>query len=76
MNGRNSIAESRPNSNGVTFNVVAAISGSAAGVICVPKTLMVSAVHSFTKSRWRKRLRLASVTWASGERWGEVSTLA
>jgi hypothetical protein len=65
MNGRNSIAPRRPNSNGVTFSVVAAISGSASSVIWVPKTLIVSAVHSFTKSRWRRRLRLVSVTEAS-----------
>ena len=58
MNGRNSIVVSRPNSNGVTSSVVAAISGSASWVIAVPKTLMVSAVQSLRKSGWRRRLRV------------------
>ena len=61
MNGRNSIVVSRPNSNGVTSSVVAAISGSASWVIALPKTEIVSAVHSLRKSGWRRRLRLGAV---------------
>ena len=44
------------------------MSGSASKLICVPNRLIVSAVHSFTKSRWRKRLRLASDTGPPRER--------
>ena len=50
MNGRNSIVVSRPNSNGVTFSAVAAISGRASWVIALPKTEIVSAVQSLRKS--------------------------
>ena len=57
MNGRNSIVVSRPNSNALTWSTVAAISGSASWVIAVPKTEIVSAVHSFRKSGWCSRLR-------------------
>ena len=68
MNGRNSIVESSPNSNGVTFRVVAAMIGRASSVTWVPNWLIVSADQSFTKSGWRKRLRLrgsgAAVTGA------------
>ena len=46
------------------------MSGIASNVTCVPNWLIVSAVHSFRKSGWRKRLRLASDTGASRERWG------
>ena len=49
MNGRNSIVVSRPNSNGVTSSVVAAISGRASWVIALPKTEIVSAVHSYER---------------------------
>ena len=45
----------------LTWRTVAAISGSASWVIAVPKTEIVSAVHSFRKSGWWSRLRRGSV---------------
>jgi hypothetical protein len=62
MNGRNSIVPSKANSNGVTLSVVAAMIGRASNVTCVPNWLIVWADQSFTKSGWRRRLRLASDT--------------
>src|SRR5919204_4630562 len=57
MNGRNSTVASRPTSNALAFNSRMAISGRPSSVTCVPSWLMVSAVHSFMKSRCRNRLR-------------------
>ncbi len=55
MNGRNSIVPSSPNSNGVTCRSVAAMSGIARPLTWLPNWLMVSAVHSRTKSGFRSR---------------------
>ncbi len=74
MNGRNSIVVSRPNSNALTWSTVAAISGSASWVIAVPKTEIVSAVHSFRKSGWCSRLRRGWVIDASSV--GSVRSVA
>ena len=57
MNGAISTVLSSPNSSAVTWRTVAAISGTASCVICVPKTETVSAVQSLRKSGWRSRLR-------------------
>ena len=56
MNGRNSIVVSRPNWNGVTLRVVAAMIGRASWVIAEPKTETVSAVQSLRKSGCRSKL--------------------
>ncbi len=60
MNGRNSIVPSRATSNGVASSRMTATSGIASRLTCVPNWLMVSAVHSRTKSR------VAAARWPEG----------
>ena len=54
MNGRNSIVPSRATSNGEAPRSVTATSGRARRLICVPNWLIVSAIHSRTKSGLRR----------------------
>ena len=55
MNGRNSTVPSAATSKAVASRTRIATSGIASCPTCEPKTLIVSADHSFRKSGWRQR---------------------
>ena len=65
MNGRNSTVPSSATSNGLALSRMTATSGIASRLTCVPNWLMVSPVHSRTKSRLRKTLAGPGVTAGS-----------